>query len=105
MQNNYLQMMEATQALIARANDISASAEVVSNMLGVHKDDLGELRVALATRFKTIRATLEEDEAKFLKQIDTLAAELDEARGMIQGKMADTQPPVAPTKENDNAES
>jgi ABC-type transporter Mla subunit MlaD len=85
MQNAYLEMMEATQRAISRANDISATAEKVTNMLGVHKDDLARMGEVISGRFQAIRESLAKDEADFLAQIGTMRSELDAAIAKMQG--------------------
>lgn len=55
MQNSYLQMMQDTQRLIERANDISANAERVTSMLKQHKTDLAMTRQMVEDRFANIR--------------------------------------------------
>lgn len=85
MQNKYLEMMEATQKVISRANDISATAEKVTNMLGVHKDDLARTKELISGRFEAIRAMLQTDETAMLEQIDTLTKELDGAVAALRG--------------------
>ena len=85
MQNAYLEMMEATQRAISKANDISATAEKVTNMLGIHKDDLGRMGEVISGRFKAIRELLGNDEKEFLAQIGTMRSELDAAIAKMQG--------------------
>lgn len=85
MQNAYLEMMEATQRAISRANDISATAEKVTNMLGVHKDDLSRMGEVIAGRFQAIREMLGNDEKEFMAQIGTMKAELDAAIAKMSG--------------------
>jgi hypothetical protein len=87
MQNKYLEMMEATQKVISRANDISATAEKVTNMLGIHKDDLARMAEVIGGRFQAIRTQLIQDEEQFLAQIDTLTKELDGAVAALRGSV------------------
>jgi hypothetical protein len=99
MQNAYLEMMEATQRAISRANDISATAEKVTNMLGVHKDDLQRMGETITGRFAAIRDMLARDEAEMQAQIATLTGELDGAIAALQGKVAETIPATPVTAE------
>jgi hypothetical protein len=85
MQNKYLEMMEATQKVISRANDISATAEKVTNMLEIHKDDLARTKELISGRFEAIRAMLQADETVMLEQIDTLTKELNGAVAALRG--------------------
>jgi (p)ppGpp synthase/HD superfamily hydrolase len=83
--------MEATQRAISRASDISAVAEKVIDMLGLHKKDVEAMRVKLAARFTEIRTILDEDEKLFVAHLDQLGKELDEAIAALQGKVAPTE--------------
>jgi len=85
MQNKYLEMMEATQQAIERAGEISRTAETVTNMLGIHKDDLSRMAEVIAGRFQAIREMLGKDEKEFLAQIGTMRSELDAAIANMQG--------------------
>jgi len=89
MQNAYLEMMEATQRAISKANDISTTAEKVVEMLGLHKKDAEAMRVKLVHRFAEIRTILDEDEKLFVAHLDQLGKELDEAIAALQGKVAE----------------
>lgn len=85
MQTKYLEMMQATQQAIERAGEISRTAETVTNMLGVHKDDLARMGEVISGRFQAIREMLSKDEADFLAQIGTMRSELDAAIAKMQG--------------------
>lgn len=98
MQNAYLEMMEATQRAISRANDISATAEKVTNMLGVHKDDLARMGKIISGRFQAIREMLSNDEADFLAQIGTMRSELDSAIAKMQGVEPAAETPTEATQ-------
>lgn len=89
MQNKYLEMMEATQRVISRANDISATAEKVTNMMGVHKDDLAQMGEVITGRYDAIVEMLQKDKVGMLDRIATLTKELDEAIAALQGKVAE----------------
>jgi hypothetical protein len=98
VQNKYLEMMEATQRAISKANEISASAEQVTNMLGVHKDDLARMGEIITGRFNAIREMLVRDEKEMLEQIETLIKELDTAIKVMLGvPPPETTQPEAPS--------
>lgn len=105
MQNKYLEMMEATQRAISKANEISASAETVTNMLGIHKDDLARTKEMISGRFEAIRAMLQADEAVMLEQIDTLTKELDTAIDLMRGVPTPGATDQPTSTETDNAEA
>jgi hypothetical protein len=93
VQTKYLQMMQHTQQAIERANEISATAERVTNMLGVHRDDLQRMGETVAATFQAIRTQLQTEETAILLQIETLKGELDQAVTALKG-----EPPAAPVE-------
>lgn len=90
MQTHYAKMMEQTQALIARASEISDSAEAVTKMLRQHKADVLAIQEMIAGRFDAVRKILQDDEENFRDRLNTILNEMDEAIRLING------PPVEP---------
>lgn len=107
MQNTYLEMMQTTQRLIERANDISSNAERVTTLLREHKRDLAEMQDMVTGRSEAIRKILSDDEANYRERFALLQKELDEAIALIQGappEVKDPEPPIEPPVEPPAAE-
>ena len=86
MQTKYLQMMQHTQQAIERANEISATAERVTNMLRVHRDDLERMGETITATFDAIENQLRTEKAALLLQLATLKGELDQAVIALKGE-------------------
>lgn len=112
MQNSYLQMMQDTQRLIERANDISANAERVISMLKEHKRDIEEIQAMVSGRFELIRNILADDEANYMECFALFHKELNEAIAAIEGRETEAKPeeghpeaPIEPPVEATHAEA